>query len=341
MKYLFILGCERSGSTWLGNIFDSHPEAITYTEPFADYLDLFRGFPTRFTPVDFADSVLEKKFETVVKALREMKYCLSYKPGKSSRFQQLDNTIFKIYWRCCAVLKVRPSLKMERYQALNFAADDLPFFFFKYPSAEQHVIKELRLNFKVPLLARTFPEAKVLIAIRNPATQLMSIKKLLKLGNLSELQSHLVWLKSLIVGNEKFRRYWPLMEGDAYDQDENYRWVVWWFINYDCLIRDCKKHTVDYRIIPNEALSTEPEANIRSIFEWAGMPFAESTSKYLQHSSKGDSNRPFSPRNTTRNSLEHLKLTQNQVEESIKVAVKRVFSTVRPCEEILTNYETP
>ena len=37
MRPVFILGCERSGSTWLGNIFDAHADVEFWMEPFADY----------------------------------------------------------------------------------------------------------------------------------------------------------------------------------------------------------------------------------------------------------------------------------------------------------------
>jgi hypothetical protein len=49
VETVLILGCERSGSTWLSNILDSHPHVEFIMEPFVPRASLFPGFPGRNT----------------------------------------------------------------------------------------------------------------------------------------------------------------------------------------------------------------------------------------------------------------------------------------------------
>ena len=42
---VFILGCQRSGTTWLANIFDSSPDTLLFMEPFSVPYGIFPDFP--------------------------------------------------------------------------------------------------------------------------------------------------------------------------------------------------------------------------------------------------------------------------------------------------------
>ena len=59
MSNVFLLGCERSGSTWLANIFDAHPDVELWMEPFADYAELFPAVPDRNAWLGQATPALE------------------------------------------------------------------------------------------------------------------------------------------------------------------------------------------------------------------------------------------------------------------------------------------
>lgn len=78
---VLILGCERSGSTWLANIFDSHPRVNLFMEPFAQYAGLFPGFPDRNVYLEAGNAKLISNDTRVVV---DFKKAVKEKSGKKS-----------------------------------------------------------------------------------------------------------------------------------------------------------------------------------------------------------------------------------------------------------------
>ena len=55
---VFILGCQRSGTTWLANIFDASPDTLLFMEPFAPGYKIFPEFPAASIFLDNSSSEL-------------------------------------------------------------------------------------------------------------------------------------------------------------------------------------------------------------------------------------------------------------------------------------------
>ena len=91
---IFILGSERSGSTWLANIFDAHPGVEFYMEPFADYAGIFPEVPGRNIYIDEVDHGMKQKVRAGYNQLHQLKYPMSYKRNRALCFKRLDRYLF-------------------------------------------------------------------------------------------------------------------------------------------------------------------------------------------------------------------------------------------------------
>lgn len=290
-KKLFILGCERSGSTWLTNIFDANNKAICYMEPFADYANLFRSFPPRYIHMDKADDTTILRVSKEIKSLYDIKYPYFYKPGKNRHLIKLDH--YLIY--------PQSSLRSKQsFRLLNLNHDQVvPKA--RYEEIEVEIIKELRLNFKVGFLKQMFPESKVLVSIRHPILQVNSILSWFEKGNLSELRRNLEYFFSSINTQNRFKQFEDLL---AKADMKNMRTALYlyWIINYEVLIEDLVGNKIDYEIIKNEDLIS----NGLDVLENGFSSYLDEASYEYYRTSSTHSIKESSPTNTNRDSKNYL-----------------------------------
>ncbi|MFY0599383.1 MAG: sulfotransferase [Cyclobacteriaceae bacterium] len=290
-KKIFILGCERSGSTWLANIFDANSAVISYLEPFADYTNLFLSFPPRYIHIDKADDRVVKRVAKGIEGLYGMKYPFLYKPGRNSHLIKIDERI----------LYPRSTLhRKEIYRLLNLNQERVvPKNGIKDITVE--IIKELRLNFKVGLLKQMFPEVKVLVSIRHPVLQVDSILSWFRKGNLGELRRSLEHFFTSIKTQKRFESFHLLLRSSDLDNEKTALYL-YWLINYEVLLEDLEKNDVECEVIKNEDL-------VRNGLNALGASFSEyideSVLKYFENSSSG-SDTLSSPTSTNRDSKQYL-----------------------------------
>ena len=91
--HAFILGCERSGSTWLSNVLDAHPDIEFFMEPFADYADLFPGFAGRNLYIEHQSDAMADVLSDGYENLLRNKYFLFYRREKSLHWKKADNIV--------------------------------------------------------------------------------------------------------------------------------------------------------------------------------------------------------------------------------------------------------
>ncbi len=117
-SYVFILGCERSGSTWLSNIIDANPDVEFFMEPFATQIDIFPGFPERnFYLENCRDNLLEF-LKGEYEKLPQMKY-LFYKRGNHFYIRILDSLAVLFYAAIVNALRCRVPRRLNRILELT------------------------------------------------------------------------------------------------------------------------------------------------------------------------------------------------------------------------------
>lgn len=343
---LFLLGCERSGSTWLSNIFDSHPDVFMAMEPFAPFAQAFPGFPDRNTYMgpDCAHDPGREELRRVVEAgytkLADWKYPLLYGLGRRPILREIDRQLVNGYERAAWFLRARPGLMTQRYQALNLSRKAIPSAqdFRKSGDVRAVVTKELRLNFKTRMLSDLFPESRYVIAVRSPAAQITSIARFFDEGGLHELRLALMTLADSVSNSIVLSRYSDVVRAAAAAGDRVSRLAAWWAVNYDNVIRDLRASGAPYLVVRHEDLSERPLEVVENMFEFAGLEVTPAVTAYVAQSSSraGD---PRNPLDTTRLSSAYYR-SRLEDAEGLWARIAAVLRNFEPVGELSSYFES-
>jgi len=336
----FILGCERSGTTWLSNILDSHPAVEFFMEPFAEYAKILPDFPHRNVYIPKSNENLYQYINEGFKNLYKLKYPLFYRRDKKLFFKAIDRYLIGTLKSLYSIFHSYPPLRVSQYRALNLNSSKIPFKFQSRKNARCNVefIKELRLNFKIPILSEIFPDSVFLVTIRHPGAQLTSILNLFKKGNLYELQGAIKSFFQYVQNNARFEKYNELIADPLLKKDPETYIILWWLINYEVLIEDLKYHKSKYKLIYCEELSEDPFGITDEVFKFCKLPFDENVSKYIKFSSSSNKSH-FAPIETNRDSKIYHKRKIGEVEKSLQNKIKKIFSVYKPMPEVLKAFE--
>lgn len=330
----FLLGCERSGSTWLGNILDSHEEVEFLMEPFAPYANIFPGFPHRNLYIREPSADIEEILRQGMASLHPKKYPLMYRPGRSLQWQTADRYAMQTVRWAYTHLRGTEMLKYQQWALLNLNNSKVPLSMQiqKAWPPKNFVIKELRLNLQMRMLVKAIPYARFIVIIRNPSAQLTSVRRLLEQGSLQELGVTLKTLRSYVLNNEHLRRYrkW------AQDGDLDDLLVLWWVLNYEMLISDLKECGVPLLLIRHEELSADPAKWSEKIFSFLGLSMGQSVEKFL-HISTEMPQQSNSPVDTFRKSADHSNTTISNASPVLADKLQRLAEGL-PCIEDLSMY---
>lgn len=309
---VFILGCERSGSTWLANIFNAHPDVELFIEPFVRRTGLFGAMPGRNTYLSGAGPTLAQEVAAGFRRLATGKYGLFYRPGAPAPLARLDRAVAKGYEGLARLAGIELSRRLARYAALNLHALGAPY----TPPARtgatpRHtVVKELRLNFKVGLLAQVFPRARYVVTLRHPGAQIASVLRHFARGRLGELRESLVALPDCLRASDRLARYAPEDEPIDLTRDVEATLALWWLANYDVLIGDLQARGLEHRVVLHEDLSREPERVVEDLFAFCGVDMNPRVSDYLRHSSTREA--------TTDSSVDTQRVSRTYAEEAVR-----------------------
>jgi hypothetical protein len=326
---VFILGCERSGSTWLSNVLDAHPDVEFFMEPFADYAQLFPGFSTRNLYVGCCGDTTTKLLEEGYSRLRRVKYSLFYSREKSLYLKVIDKVIVGICYWIGTFRYIDVPIRIKQFQALNLNKENLPIKFQsrKNKASLLTITKELRLNFKIGTIKKTFPEAKIIIIMRHPGAQVASIMNLFQRGNLGELRQSLLSLYDFISNSSKFSKYASYYKCLDHDDDIREALLLWWLINYETAITDCRRYNVNYKVVYNEELSEHPHDEHKKIFSFLGLGYCKEVSDYIHHSTVSKVRSKvtvYSPVDTVRDSSQYSKESISKIDKGMKIALSNL-----------------
>ena len=94
---IFVLGCQRSGTTWLANILDSSPDILLFMEPFSIPFNIFPEFPEPSFFLDHSsphlDHFLQTEFPT---RLMQYKTLISKKSLYDPARFQMERRLLRI-----------------------------------------------------------------------------------------------------------------------------------------------------------------------------------------------------------------------------------------------------
>jgi len=272
-RLVFLLGAPRSGTSWMGKIFDSHPDVIYRHEPdliatdsilpsmcLGDDAELHKGRASRY---------IEQLTQTAtVKTV-----------GSPPLFRKRNQSRVALTARKGAVLLFQVALQLgaTRQWARNARIPDF------LPGSAQPsriVIKSISALGRVRLFANAAPEARIALIVRDPRAQVASV---LRGISLSKFDNEASVDTILLVPQSK--RYGLTKEQlSAMTIEEKLTWN--WVIMYEKALADLAavRHG---RIVRYDDFVKDPLAHAREILDFAGLSWNQQTEDFILESTRG------------------------------------------------------
>jgi hypothetical protein len=289
---IFILGTQRSGTTWLANIFDSHPGCLHFYEPFAPAYGLFPYFPHEVTWLEPPAEALAARLRHDLPRLVDVRSRL-FDPVRASRRQftfeaHLMGTIQRMCRR--AHLPVPGFASQFNLVHLNRLGQHPFAWFAKHAHIDAVAIKEVRLYFKAAFLAEAFPQAKFVHVVRHPAGVVNSMNSYLKKGRLVEIRDNIGRFADTVGAQPRFAPYGPLLSRARAGTLPEKLATYWRVANETLAETLCGMRGRAYPLVYEE-LATDPLGKVAEMFAWCGLPMPATTEAYVRESSTSKTER--------------------------------------------------
>ncbi len=262
---LFLFGLPRSGTTWLGKIFDSHPDTLFLHEP--DTVHPTTEFPFIVPSEEIAQhQAAARRYLLDRMADRELR-CVAGTP------------YFDKAYRSGAAEKLRRAM-MFAARGLDSATRGRLERRFKVPDFARAggtaipVLKSVDSTARLPLFATACPESRFVFIVRNPCGVLGSRIRGRKLGKLGQGKAYLDWLKL----DEARRRGLTLSDLEGWDSLASATWG--WILFNDSVLRACEQLPNVY-VLNYDAFCDNPLVQCRELFDHCGLPWSTQTEDYI------------------------------------------------------------
>jgi hypothetical protein len=251
----FILGVERSATTWVSNIIESHPETRVYMEPLSRNVSGLRSWPRRFVEVE-ESTLWSRYFQREFERVKEQ--------GRFFLTRCKDN---EMAWKIDAYFASLAAEYMGLVSANDF--NNLNFHRinsdYSFPKSKQNlcVVKEVRLNYNTDILKEVNSDVKVIVPLRGYGPVVKSIKKYFRKGSLIELREDL---------SEEYGEY--MSEEVIFD---------YWYKSYNSLLKGMDRNGIDYKVLYHEDLIKGGQ-KVSDIFAWLGVEKTPTIDEYISES---------------------------------------------------------
>jgi len=315
---VFLLGCQRSGTTWLANIFDASPDTLLFMEPFSPPYGIFPEFPGVWEYFDESTPALDRLLCEDMPA-RLMRYKSLVSPesiADPSRFRRERSIARRA--RRFAPPPLRRRIRKFELLNLNRLDDDYPL----YPKSTAPAlaaVKELRFAGKVPVLRHAFPQASFVVIMRHPAATVHSILGWFARGRLVELRADLDHfldaLEAQPVG-EEYRGHIARCRGGGLADTV----ALYWRVSYETMFRRLEGDS-RAQLLVYERLASRPRETAVEMFERLQTPWAPSLDDYLERSTHAGLE-TSSPIDTRRESATYYRSWVGRLAPDVEAAVR-------------------
>ncbi len=278
---IVILGSGRSGTTWLGKIFDSHRDTVYLHEP--DYTIAHETLP--FFPEKKDVDSLRSEAATYLDRLcqaRDLKSTGSL-PVFEKSYRGPATTALLRYWirtgkAVEAVLRklgATPSIQCPRFLAPRETSSAAR------PTV-RHVIKSVNSPGRAYLFAQTGRVRNIIQIVRHPCGQVASRLRGVALGKMDD-KVYLETVSNLAVA-KSYDFTLEALRGLSLEEQMAWQWA---------LVNEAMMVEMDgwpgYRLVRYEDLCREPISVTKDLFEACGLDWCDQTAAFLSASTGGRS----------------------------------------------------
>lgn len=257
---IFIAGIERSASTWVSNLLESHPDTDVFMEPLSIFTTRFEKWGSRFEVIDDLD---EKAvyFRSEFSVLKNRKRWFLTEFSEQSIAWNFDLTLAEFLVR-----KNIATDSVKDFYELNFHRKDSYQWISKSENDRVDVVKTLRLNFNPKIFKQIDPDLKLIITIRDMASNVQSILKQFKQNNLSELKAAII------------------NEYGAADVESVFKY---WRDSYNSLLKFKEDSSVPVFLFDHTHMLMNQETALIDLMKFTGLKPSSSVKDYMEASDRG------------------------------------------------------
>lgn len=308
---IMLFGAPRSGTTWIGKIFDSHPQTIYFHEP--DSVILARDI-SHLPDLDEAEQYRDKLHNYV----NELLILNGVKMrGKLPIFEKRYFSPWGYTLHRLSVLTAKGVSKWANgFPIITPVAS-------AYAGKARRVWKSIESSGRLAMFAKRFPEAKGVYILRHPCGYVASTlrgKRLNKFESAYDPGRDPKYMAPLLKANLAETSGLSMESFNAMDPVARLAWR--WVLTAEKILNDLS--TLDNcRILRYEDMCLDPISETRRLFAFVGLDWAEQTAAFLESSSATDDKRYYSVFRDSKEAAEswRTELPQSDIDE--------VFSVVR------------
>ena len=267
---ILIFGAPRSGTSWLGKIFDSHPDTLYRHEPDAVLED--EGLPW-ICPED-ATPGLAPMAASYLRRMGRISTLKTVGPGPSFAKSYRGALGRRLRDGTAHALRVLAATGLDRRWLDRIGVPDL---LAGDPRAIRLVVKSVSSHGRIAALAAGAPDARLVLILRDPWGQVASVLRGTARGKfLSPLE--LAW----IAGTTEGRRHGLTTAGlGALPPVEQLTWN--WVVCNERMLADLAQASAA-RVIRYDTLCAAPMAQARALFDFAGLAWQPQTASFIARS---------------------------------------------------------
>jgi hypothetical protein len=287
---VLVFGLPRSGTSWLGKIFDSHPETLYRHEP--DKHVQLSGMPV-LLPVDGLAERREEieRFLDQVLANRSPSVC-----GKRPFFPKSYRSRTRELLRRGIIAATRV---LPRQQALRVEVPDL---IDPGAPAPRVVWKSINSTGRLGALARVLPRPQTVLLVRHPCGQIASVLRGHAAGKFAHaLPSEQYRVLEALVNTDQGRAHGLTLAG-LRDLTPVERMAWRWVLFLEKALEDVAG-LPHCRVIRYEDLCMHPLEQARELFAFTGLDWNPQTERFLRDSTDGESAEYFGVRKDPQHSM--------------------------------------
>jgi hypothetical protein len=329
---VFILGCQRSGTTWLANIFDASPDTLLFVEPFSPRYGIFPEFPETSAFLDNGDPELNNLLRVEMpKRLLRYKRLLFSRSMEDPRWFRFERWVAGKGRRLSSG---RLGKRIRKFELLNLNRLDKTYTIYpKSPAPCAWIIKELRLAGKIKALLNAFPGARFVVIIRHPCATVHSMLSWFERGSLIELQDDMNrYIEKIAKQNisASYRELINLCEKGGIEHHLS----LYWRISYETMLNNLRGHPFT-QVVVYEQLAAKPKETVMQVFSQLALPWTHSLDEYISTSTTREVEKP-GPIDTRRKSGNYYKKWMTEIPESLRQTVLGITE-----DSFLMNYFEP